>query len=128
MAARRSRADGSLRPILDLRSRRLRRPAKPDRLRSAGTVSRWLRPSMAARRSLLMRVCVVGGGGREHALALALGRAAEVVVTPGNLGIPGSTPAPPEEIDADLFVIGPEITLVEGLADRLRGPAKWVLG
>src|SRR5438094_1848358 len=83
---------------------------------------------MAARRSLLMRVCVVGGGGREHALALALGRAAEVVVTPGNLGIPGSTPAPPEEIDADLFVIGPEITLVEGLADRLRAQDKLVLG
>jgi hypothetical protein len=42
-----------------------------------------------------MRVCVVGGGGREHALADALGRTADVVVTPGNAGIPGSTAQPP---------------------------------
>ena len=37
-------------------------------------------------------VCVVGAGGREHALALALGRTADVVVTPGNPGIGGSPP------------------------------------
>ena len=37
-----------------------------------------------------MRVCVVGSGGREHALAHVLARTAEVVVTPGNPGIPGS--------------------------------------
>ena len=37
-----------------------------------------------------MKVCVVGAGGREHALASVLGRTAEVVVTPGNPGIPGS--------------------------------------
>ena len=49
-----------------------------------------------------MRVCVVGSGGREHALAHVLGRDAEVVVTPGNPGIPGSVATPPEEIDADL--------------------------
>ena len=75
-----------------------------------------------------MRVCVVGGGGREHTLALVLGRTAEVVVTPGNAGIPGSTPAPPEEIEADLFVIGPEQPLVDGLADRLRGRGRLVFG
>ena len=67
-----------------------------------------------------MKVCVIGAGGREHALALALGRTADVVVTPGNAGIPGSVGTPPEEIDADLFVIGPEQPLVDGLADRLR--------
>ena len=49
-----------------------------------------------------MRVCVVGSGGREHALATVLGRTAAVVVTPGNPGIPGSAPAPAEEIEADL--------------------------
>ena len=34
-----------------------------------------------------MRICVVGSGAREHALAVALGRNAEVVVTPGNAGM-----------------------------------------
>ena len=75
-----------------------------------------------------MRVCVVGSGGREHALAVALGRTAEVVVTPGNPGIPGSVATPPTEIDADLFVIGPEVPLVDGLADRLRAQGKLVFG
>ena len=75
-----------------------------------------------------MKVCVVGSGGREHGLALALGRTAEVVVTPGNPGIPGSVPTPPEELDADLFVVGPEHLLVDGLADRLRAQGKRVFG
>jgi phosphoribosylamine---glycine ligase len=76
-----------------------------------------------------MRVCVVGSGGREHALAEALARTAEsVIVSPGNPGIPGSTPQPPDELDADLFVIGPEQPLVDGLADRLRSRGALVFG
>ncbi len=75
-----------------------------------------------------MKVCVVGSGGREHALASALGRTADVVVTPGNPGIPSSTAAPAEEIEADLFVIGPEVPLVDGLADRLRAGGRLVFG
>src|SRR5437879_12983813 len=75
-----------------------------------------------------MRVCIVGSGGREHALAHVLGRTADVVVTPGNPGIPGSTDATPETIDADLFVIGPEAPLVDGLADRLRAGGRLVFG
>ncbi|HEX4244757.1 MAG TPA: phosphoribosylamine--glycine ligase [Acidimicrobiales bacterium] len=84
-----------------------------------------------------MIVCVVGSGGREHALAQVLGRTAEVLVTPGNPGIAGTTPeghrlssvpTPAEEIDADLFVIGPEAPLVDGLADRLRAQGKLVFG
>ena len=48
-----------------------------------------------------MRVCVVGSGGREHALAHVLNRHHDVVVTPGNPGIPGSVDMPPVEVEAD---------------------------
>lgn len=81
-----------------------------------------------------MKVCVVGSGGREHALALALARTAEVVVAPGNPGMAASaglvtcTDTPAEEVEADLFVIGPERPLVDGLADRLRAAGQLVLG
>ncbi len=71
---------------------------------------------------------VVGSGGREHALAHVLGRDAEVVVTPGNPGIPGSVSTPATELDADLFVVGPEAPLVAGLADDLRAQGKLVFG
>lgn len=75
-----------------------------------------------------MDVCVVGSGGREHALADVLSRTADVVVTPGNAGIPNSVDTPPEDVDADLYVIGPEVPLVDGLADRLRADGKLVFG
>jgi phosphoribosylamine--glycine ligase len=75
-----------------------------------------------------MRVVVVGSGGREHALADALRRNCEVVVTPGNAGIPGSVSTDATDLDADLFVVGPEIPLVDGLADRLRAQGKLVFG
>src|ERR1700682_2107435 len=91
-----------------------------------------------------MRVCVVGSGGREHALAVALARTASVVVAPGNpgmvaggsgrrAGIAGGavlecTAQPPEAVEADLYVIGPETALVGGLADRLRSAGKMVVG
>ena len=78
-----------------------------------------------------MKVCVVGSGGREHALAHTLARTADVVVTPGNPGM-----APPitvadahiEDVEADLYVIGPEAPLVAGLADTLRARGKAVVG
>src|SRR3982750_4629694 len=75
-----------------------------------------------------MRIVVVGGGGREHALAHVLARTADVVATPGNPGIPGSVPAPADELEADLFVIGPGAPLGAGLADRLRHQGKLVFG
>lgn len=82
-----------------------------------------------------MKVCVVGSGGREHALAVALARTATVVVAPGNPGIDflsggaiACSSQSPEAIDADLFVIGPEAPLVDGLADRLRQQGRAVLG
>ena len=83
------------------------------------------------------RVCVVGSGGREHALCLALARCADVVATPGNPGMVGevaggghitTTPAPPEEVEAALYVVGPEVPLVAGLADRLRALGRRVVG
>ena len=72
---------------------------------------------------------MVGSGGREAALADVLGRdASEVLVTPGNPLIGGSVDIPPEDLDADLFVIGPEAPLVDGLADRLRADGQLVFG
>jgi phosphoribosylamine--glycine ligase len=78
-----------------------------------------------------MKVCVVGSGGREHALAHVLARTADVVVTPGNPGMADPirvTAQPAEEIEADLVVIGPEAPLVDGLADRLRADGRAVMG
>jgi phosphoribosylamine--glycine ligase len=84
-----------------------------------------------------MTVCVIGAGAREHALCSAIARSDDVIATPGNPGIEGlsreghrlsRTSAPAEEIEADLFVVGPEVPLVDGLADRLRAQHKLVLG
>jgi len=76
-----------------------------------------------------VRVCVIGGGGREHALAWAADRwGHDVVVTRGNPGIPWSTKREPLDIDADLYVIGPDQPLADGMADRLREAGKVVFG
>lgn len=80
----------------------------------------------------MSRCVIIGSGAREHALAWALTKNAEVVVTPGNAGILAHgiscVDTPATELDADLFVIGPEQPLVEGLADRLRAQGKVVVG
>jgi phosphoribosylamine--glycine ligase len=82
-----------------------------------------------------MKILVVGGGGREHALVWCLARKGhEVLAAPGNPGIakqaecldigPGSLDAleaASADRGVDLVVIGPEAPLVLGLADRLRG-------
>ena len=76
-----------------------------------------------------MRVVVTGKGGREHALAWAFDRAGhDVFVSPGNAGIPWSVKAEPASLDADLFVLGPDDHVVEGLGDRLRAQGKVVFG
>ena len=75
-----------------------------------------------------MKICVVGSGGRDHALAHSLSPHAAVLVTPGSPGIKGSTEVTATEIEADLYVVGPEIPLVEGLADDLRSRGCHVFG
>jgi phosphoribosylamine--glycine ligase len=74
-------------------------------------------------------VVVVGGDGRAHALAHVLGRSSDdVVVSGGNAGTPNAVATPAEQLEADLFVISPEVPLVDGLADRLRAQGKRVYG
>ena len=91
-----------------------------------------------------MRLLVVGGGGREHALALALVQddpSNQVYVAPGNPGTASfatNIPIAADDIDRladatdahaiDLVVVGPEIPLALGLADRLRAEGRVVFG
>jgi phosphoribosylamine---glycine ligase len=78
------------------------------------------------------RSVVIGSGAREHALAWALAKSSHVVVTPGNPGIAAHgitcVDTPATELDADLFVIGPDQQVVDGLADDLRAQGKTVVG
>ncbi|KEI44613.1 phosphoribosylamine--glycine ligase [Saccharopolyspora rectivirgula] len=83
-----------------------------------------------------MRILVIGGGGREHAIVLALSRDPAVTAlacAPGNAGT--AALAEPYAVDvsdpqqivqlakewrADLVVFGPEVPLVAGAADAVR--------
>lgn len=81
-----------------------------------------------------MRLLVVGGGGREHALTDKLRRDrpdAEILVAPGNPGtaqLAENVPVGAADVDGlerlarereiDLTVVGPEAPLASGLADR----------
>lgn len=88
-----------------------------------------------------VRILVVGGGGREHALAWRLSKESEVIVAPGNPGIGEDceTVAVPandhaglldlcRERGIDLVVVGPEDPLIAGLADHLRAGGFAVYG
>jgi phosphoribosylamine--glycine ligase len=89
-------------------------------------------------------VLLVGGGGREHALAWKLAQSpslGRMVAAPGNPGIaaharcvPVKDTAVDELVDLareerpDLVVVGPEVPLALGLADRLRAAGFAVFG
>jgi phosphoribosylamine---glycine ligase len=91
-----------------------------------------------------VRLLVVGGGGREHALCWALRREnprATLYCAPGNPGTAGiaeNLPIASDDLDRiadaadmhgiDLTVIGPEVPLARGLADRLRAEGRPVFG
>lgn len=91
-----------------------------------------------------MKVLIVGGGGREHALAWKIGGspyADEVIVAPGNAGIrrhARCVPVADTEVEGlvslardegvGLVVVGPEAPLVAGLADRLEAEGIAVFG
>ena len=90
------------------------------------------------------RVLVVGSGGREHAILHALARSPrqpELLCAPGNTGtaaLAENLPIAADDLDAlvnvastravDLVVIGPEVPLALGLADRLADAEISVVG
>ena len=83
-----------------------------------------------------MKILVIGGGGREHALVWKLRQSSHVKkiwCAPGNGGIAGEAEcvavdtgdvpaivALGEKIQPDLTLVGPELPLVNGLADAFR--------
>ncbi|MBA3496864.1 MAG: phosphoribosylamine--glycine ligase [Gemmatimonadales bacterium] len=91
-----------------------------------------------------MRLLVVGGGGREHALCWALRKEnpeADIYCAPGNPGtadLAANLPIAADDIDRiadaadmhgiDLTVVGPEMPLARGLGDRLRAEGRAVFG
>jgi len=91
-----------------------------------------------------VKVLIVGGGGREHALGWALHRDdadIRLSAAPGNPGLASFATLLPIAADAteqlaeaaagggyDLTVIGPEVPLALGLADRLRARGRPVFG
>ncbi|HEX7739405.1 MAG TPA: phosphoribosylamine--glycine ligase [Marmoricola sp.] len=91
-----------------------------------------------------MKVLVIGTGGREHAIALALAAdpsVTEVHAAPGNPGIGAFAPLHDVDamdgaavaslatsIGADLVVVGPEAPLVAGVADPVRAAGIAVFG
>jgi phosphoribosylamine---glycine ligase len=93
---------------------------------------------------VLVRVLLLGSGGREHALALSLvadPSVSAVYAAPGNPGIGAiaelqqvdlsdldSVASLAVELNADLVVVGPEVPLVAGVADVVRAKGIAVFG
>lgn len=93
-----------------------------------------------------MKVLIIGGGGREHALAWKVGQSPlveRVFVAPGNAGTahePGLTNVAIEATElerlvafardegVELTIVGPEAPLVEGVVDRFREAGLAIFG
>ncbi|WP_431024205.1 phosphoribosylamine--glycine ligase [Halomonas sp. H5] len=93
-----------------------------------------------------MKVLIIGGGGREHALAWKVAqssRVGEVFVAPGNAGTAGEAKLTNvaiaadalDELEAfarreavDLTIVGPEAPLVDGVVDRFRDAGLAIFG
>ena len=86
-----------------------------------------------------MKILVLGGGGREHALACALQREGDtVLVAPGNGGTPDRRPVDPcdpaqvgalcRDENIELVLVGPESALAAGVSDALRTAGFKVFG
>lgn len=91
-----------------------------------------------------MNILVIGGGGREHALAWKLREGAgveKVFCAPGNGGIQSEAECIPLDLNdvkaaadiaakvaADLTVVGPELPLVSGIADEFARRDLKILG
>ncbi|UOA26507.1 phosphoribosylamine--glycine ligase [Pseudosulfitobacter sp. DSM 107133] len=91
-----------------------------------------------------MNILILGGGGREHALAWAVvqnPKCDRLIVAPGNAGIAtmaecatldiedgGAVIALVEAESIDFVIVGPEAPLAAGVADRLRDAGVLVFG
>ncbi len=91
-----------------------------------------------------MNILILGGGGREHALAWAVvqnPKCDRLIVAPGNAGIEtmaecatldiedgGAVVALVEAESIDFVIVGPEAPLAAGVADRLRDAGVLVFG
>ncbi|HVJ98663.1 MAG TPA: phosphoribosylamine--glycine ligase N-terminal domain-containing protein, partial [Acidimicrobiia bacterium] len=92
----------------------------------------------------MTRALVVGGGGREHALAWGLSRSSavdEVVCAPGNPGMatlgecvpvmatdPDAVADLATKVEADLVVVGPEDPLAAGVVDAVEATGRPAFG
>ena len=92
----------------------------------------------------LMKILVIGSGGREHALVWKLRQSPRVEklwCAPGNGGISQDAECLPadladvaalanlaDQLDADLTVVGPELPLVAGIADEFARRRRALLG